>query len=146
MMHEMDKTPRILTIIGLVFEGFSVFGYILGAFIFRNIAGFPGVTPEALELTIDEFNEMMDIFVWLGDIMYVIAIIITIVFVANLFLFGRLLSGKYEEEQAKKLYLYQAIWGGINVMFNQITAIMYLVSGVSGYSGHKEERNIREGI
>jgi hypothetical protein len=31
-------------------------------------------------------------------------------------------------------------------MFNQITGILYLISGVSGFNGHREEGNIRDGI
>ena len=46
----------------------------------------------------------------------------------------------------KKIYLYQAVWGGINILFNQVTGVLYLISGVSGYSGHHEEKDVREGI
>lgn len=145
-MHEMDKTPRILTIIGLIFEGIGAPSTLFGAWIMINFDSFPGVSPATMEVPPEDFNEIVELFSWLGNILIGMGIIMAIVFVVNVILFTKLLRGKYDEETAKKVYLYQAIWGGINVLFNQITAIMYLISGVSGFSGHREERNIRDGI
>ncbi|QMS84853.1 hypothetical protein [Candidatus Xianfuyuplasma coldseepsis] len=145
-MHQMDKTPRILTIIGLIFEGIGAPSTLFGAWVMMNFDSFPGISAETMDLTQQDFNEVVELFAWLGDILFVLAIVMGVVFLVNLVLFVKLLQGKYDEESAKKVYLYQAIWGGINVLFNQVTAIMYLISGVSGYSGHREERNIRDGI
>ncbi|HKL60860.1 MAG TPA: hypothetical protein VJY66_00610 [Acholeplasma sp.] len=69
-----------------------------------------------------------------------------IVILINLFLFIRLMKGKFTESQAKKVYLYQAIWGGVSFLFNQVTGILYLISGIGGYNNQKEEVNIRDGI
>jgi len=56
------------------------------------------------------------------------------------------MKGKFTESQAKKVYLYQAIWGGVSFLFNQVTGILYLISGIGGYNNQKEEVNIRDGI
>jgi len=145
-MHSMDNTPRIITIIGLIFEGLGVLGSFFGGWLLQNIESIPFMTADMADLPQDEFDEMIALLEWLGGIIYGLAIVLAVVFVINLVLFVRLIGSRYTEEQAKKVYLYQAIWGGVNILFNQVTGILYLISGVSGYSGHREERNIREGI
>lgn len=145
-MHTMDKTPFILTIIGLIFEGLGVVGSFVGGWLMVNLDSLPGVSAVFLDVPQEEYDEMIEIMVWFGEIIYVIAIVLSVIFVINLFLFVKLMRSQFEEETAKKVYLYQAIWGGINILFNQVTGILYLISGVSGYSGHREETNIREGI
>ena len=75
-----------------------------------------------------------------------VLIIITPFVVLNLVLFIKLIKGTLSEESAHKVYLYQAIYGGITLLSNQIVGILYLISGVYGYKGFKEERNIRPGI
>lgn len=145
-MHKMDNTPKIVTIIGLIFEFLGVIGSFFGGWILKNFDQFPMVSAETMEVTQAEFEEILELFAWFGGIVYGIAIVITVVLVFNVYLFVKLMKGDFSEESAKKVYLYQAVWGGINILFNQITGILYLVSGVTGYSGHKEERNIREGI
>jgi len=142
----MDKTPKILTIIGLIFEGIGVLGMFFGGWIMINFEHFPGVNPESMNVSQTDFDDMLSFFHLLGNVLYILGIITVAMFVLNLYLFIKLILRKWSEETAKKVYLYQAIWGGINILFNQITGIMYLISGVSGYSGHREETNIREGI
>jgi hypothetical protein len=142
----MDKTPRILTIIGLIFEGVGVVGSFFGGWLMVNFDSLPGVSPSSMDMSQADFNELIEFMAWLGDIIYGIAIVLGVIFILNLYIFTKLIGSKYEEASAKKVYLYQAIWGGINILFNQITGILYLISGVSGYSGHIEETNIREGI
>lgn len=145
-MHTMDKTPRILTIIGLIFEGLGVVGAYVGGWLLVNIESLPGVSASSMDLSQADFQELMDLFVWFGNVMYGLAVFVTIIFLINVYLFTKLMGSKYTEEKAKLVYLYQAIWGGFNILFNQVTGILYLISGVSGYTGHKEEKNIREGI
>lgn len=145
-MHSMDNTPKILTIIGVIFEGLGVIGSFFGGWLLKNLEAFPFMSAQYADMPQAEFDEMIELMTWLGGIIYGMAIFLAVVFVINLFLFIRLMSSKFDEEQAKKVYLYQAIWGGINILFNQITGILYLISGVNGYSGHREEKNIREGI
>lgn len=145
-MHSMDNTPKIITIIGLIFEGLGVLGSFFGGWLLQNIENIPFMTADMADLPQDEFDEMIALLEWLGGIIYGLAIVLAVVFIINLFLFIRLIGSRYTEEQAKRIYLYQAIWGGVNILFNQVTGILYLISGVSGYSGHREEKNIREGI
>jgi len=142
----MDKTPRIITIIGLIFEGLGVLGAFLGGWLLANLENFPGVSSSSMQLSPAEFREMMDLFVWLSKLVYGQAIFISLLFLVNVYLFTKLMRSQFTEEKAKLVYLYQAIWGGFNILFNQVTGILYLISGVSGYSGHKEEKDIREGI
>lgn len=145
-VHTVDRTPRIITIIGLILEGFGVasgYGFYLLINLFRQSGNF---TAEFFEISNDEFNELV-YFLNIGqNIVLIIAIVMTIFFAINLYLFINLLNGAYTEKQAKNIYLYQAIWGGVSLLFNQFVGILYLVSGVQGYSGHKEETNIRKGI
>lgn len=145
-MHEMDNTKRIITIIGLVFEGISVLGIAFGLYVFRNLESIPWMTAEYADMTQEEYEFMMSFFELFANIFSVMIVVVTVILLLNIYLFSKLMSGKYTEEQAKKVYLYQAIWGGINLLSNQITGVLYLISGVGGYNGHKEEKDIRQGI
>lgn len=145
-MHTMDNTPRIVTIIGLIFEGLGVLGSIVSGLWLRYIESSPFYAFIEMDTTPAELDEVLELMVWLGNLVLGLGIFLAIFFVVNLILFTKLMGSKLDEETAKKVYLYQAIWGGVNILFNQITGILYLVSGVTGYSGHKEEKNIRDGI
>lgn len=145
-MHTMDKTPKIITIIGLIFELFgAVTSIFMGLFMMRfESTWFYDLI--ALDSSPAELNEVIYIMDTFGIYVFVIGIITTIVGVVNLYLFVGLMRSRFTEQQAKSLYLYQAIWGGINILFNQITGVLYLISGVTGYGGHVEESNIRDGL
>lgn len=145
-MHTMDKTPKIITIIGLVFEVIGVLGAFLGYWILKNIEDFPGMGVYEADLTVIEYAEFLELMHFLADVILVIGIITAVIVLINLLLFSKLIKGTLTEQGAHKVYLYQAIWGGINLMFNQITGILYLISGVQGYNGFREETDIRTGI
>ncbi len=145
-MHKMDRTPKILTIIGLVFEVVGIIGIFIGAYIMRNLMDFSFMSPETLEISQEEFDMIIDIYTWIGNLLVVMGIIMSVFLFVNLILFPKLIKSKYTEESAKKVYLYQAIWGGLNLLSNQVVGILYLISGVSGYNGHVEEKDIRDGI
>lgn len=145
-MHEMDNTKKILTIIGLVFEGISIIAIAFSLWLFSNIENIPGLSMELAEMSQEEYDMMMWVFDLSISIMSVMIFVIGAAALINLFLFTKLIRSKFSEEQAKKVYLWQAIWGGINLLSNQIVGILYLISGVGGYNGHKEERDVREGI
>lgn len=145
-MHTMDNTKRIITIIGLVFEVISVFGIIFGLWFMKNFENIPGMSVELASMSPEEYEFMMWVFEISINIMTVLIFIVGLFTVINLYLFTKLIRGKFTEEQAKKVYLYQAIWGGINLLSNQVTGILYLISGVGGYNGHKEQKDIRQGI
>lgn len=145
-MHTMDKTPKIVTIIGLVFEGFGAFGTLIASLFLLNIGNTPLYDMLAADTTDAELEEIITMLNWFGGIALGVAIITGVFFVVNMYLFLKLMRGGFDEKTAKTIYLYQAIWGGINLLFNTLTGILYLVSGVTGYGGHKEEKDIRDGI
>ncbi len=145
-MHEMDKTPKIITIIGLVFEGIGFIGTLIGYYVLANFEDFPGVSLAASDMEPAEWDEFLELMSFFADIMVVLALIMGVFFLINVLLFTKMIRGNMSEESAHKTYLYQAIWGGVNLLFNQITGILYLISGVNGFNGNREERNIRDGI
>ena len=145
-MHVMDNTKKIITIIGLVFEIISVFAIGFSIWLFKNFDSLPGMSLELAEMSQEEYDMMMWIFDLSISIMSVMIFIVGAFTLINIYLFSKLISGKFTEQQAKKVYLYQAIWGGINLLSNQITGVLYLISGVGGYNGHKEQKDIRSGI
>lgn len=65
----------------------------------------------------------------------------------NLVLFTKLLNGKFDEETASKVFLYQAIYGGVNLLFNQLVGVLYLVSGIQGRQKILNKNKVpREGL
>jgi len=145
-MHEMQATPKIITIIGLVLEGFGVLSLGLFAILIRFVENIPGYDSMLADMSVED----LEIFEWMmgfmDTILLVMAIILIPIFIINLSLFTKLIKGSYTEKQAKKVYLYQAIWGGINIFSNTVTGILYLISGVQGYNGHLDRIDTREGI
>lgn len=146
-MHKMEKTPKIITIIGMVIEGISVIVLYGMAALFLNIQKLPGVgSAEAADMTAAEYSDFISIMDFLSRFIMIMAIVYTVFFIINLVLFTGLMKEKYTEEKAKKIYLYQAIWGGFNLLSNQITGILYLISGVQGYNNRKDMIDVRDGI
>lgn len=143
-LHEIERTNKIITIIGLVFEGVAALSYLVMILVWDKVLGYY----ELLEadMSPSEFKFTMEIMDFVGDIIMVVGVITIIVVLVNLFLFTKLVRGRFDETTARKVYLYQAIWGGINLLSNQITGILYLVSGVRGFNGQREETDIRDGI
>jgi len=68
------------------------------------------------------------------------------ILILNHILFRKLIKGYLTEKQARNVYLYLAIYGGLYLFSNQILGILYLISGIRGYKGEKEETDIRDGI
>jgi len=145
-MHIMDNTKKIITIIGLGFELLSIGGFLFTIWFLNNIESIPGMSVEFSNMSPEDLEAMKELFSFLVSILYIVLPVVVVIIFINIFLFSKLLAGKYTEEQAKKVYLYQAIWGGINLLSNQITGILYLISGIGGYNGQKEETDIRDGI
>ncbi len=146
-MHKMERTPRIITIIGMVIEGIFVLGLIAASILFKNIEKMPNLGSAAeANMSPEEYAELIQFLGYLGSFIFVMTIVYTIFFIVNLVIFPGLIKEKYTEEKAKSVYLYQAVWGGIMLMSNQITGILYLVSGVQGYNGRKDKVNVRDGI
>lgn len=145
-MHKIQNTNKIVTIVGLALEGLAAVSTIIAAALIPLFMKSSAFIVELEEMPAEEeeiFNMMITI---MTNIMIVFAILFTVMFIINLILFTKLIRGKLTEAQAKKVYLYQAIWGGISVLLNTVTGILYLVSGVQGYSGRVEKVETRDGI
>jgi hypothetical protein len=142
--HKMDRTYKIITIIGLVFEVINVFFLTLFTIVVNSYEDWFSYNPDLM--TFEDYEYLITMFDILKIVFVVVLIIITPFVVLNLVLFIKLIKGTLSEESAHKVYLYQAIYGGITLLSNQIVGILYLISGVYGYKGFKEERNIRPGI
>ena len=145
-MHKIEDTPKIITIIGLVLEGLAGLVYTGMAVLFSYSGGIIEFLQEADEMTVEEEEFLQIMMNWMSGLFIVLAILFVVMFFINLYLFTKLIRGSYTDAQAKKVYLYQAIWGGINVLLNTVTGILYLVSGIQGYSGQVDRINTREGI
>lgn len=145
-MHQMEKTNKILTIIGLCTEGLSVVVVSLFAYFFYVLERIPFFSLIEDEVSADELTDILSLYKIIGGFLSIMAIVLTIFLIINLFLFVGLMRSKWTEKTAQTIYLYQAIWGGLNLLSNQIAGVVYLVSGVQGYKGYKEMTDIREGI
>ena len=145
-MHKIENTPKIITIIGLVLEGLAGLVYTGMAILFSYSGGIIEFLQEADEMTVEEEEFLQIMMNWMSGLFIVLAILFVVMFFINLYLFTKLIRGSFTDAQAKKVYLYQAIWGGINVLLNTVTGILYLVSGIQGYSGQVDRINTRDGI
>jgi len=143
-MHQAEETSRISTIIGLVFEG-------LGMFLTLSFAAGINVANAIDEqmfldegFTASEAEMLMNIVDVLGIVLLVLGGILLVVFLVNLVLFKKLLNGRFDPETAGNIYLYQIIWGAINLFFNQIAGILYLISGIKGKTTQKKHLNDKQ--
>lgn len=145
-MHEMDRTPKVITIIALVLEGLNVIALFLASFLLTTIMDRGFFTSLDPNINGEELDIILELYGAIGQIMNVIGIVLAIIFTINLFIFVKLIKGNFEEKTAKKVYTYQFIWGIINIFINTIAGILHVVSGYQGMNGVREERNAREGI
>jgi ABC-type Na+ efflux pump permease subunit len=142
----MNQTPKILTIIGLALEGLGVFVFGLTGVLFLYILNedfFLNLDPS---IDLDELNFIIELYSAIGIGMLIMGSIMLVVFVVNLFLFTKLIQGKFDEETARKVYTYQLVWGIINVIINTVVGIMYIVSAVKGRSNEPDYIETRDGI
>lgn len=142
----MDSTPKIITIIGLVLEFFNGVGLFFAALLLTKIMDREFFLQLEPNIPIDELDMVMDLYSTIGSILYILAGILLVVFLINVFIFGKLILGKYSEETAKKVYTYQFIWGILNIFMNILVGILYIISGNQGKKGLVEMRDTREGI
>lgn len=147
---KVDNTSKITTIIGLVFEGFGV---VIAALVGTGMAMINAMSKSEVteffgsELTQSEIDLFLLIASVLGIIVIVLGVISFIFFLVNLVLFTKLLNGKFDEETASKVFLYQAIYGGVNLLFNQLVGVLYLVSGIQGRQKITNKNKVpREGL
>jgi|AntRauTorcE11897_2_1112592.scaffolds.fasta_scaffold08713_1 hypothetical protein len=140
-MHQVEDTSKISTIIGLIIEG-------LGMFFMLSMAAMINLMDAINEqffleegFTESETEMLLNFVDILGIVLLVLGGVLLIVFMVNLVLFNKLLNGKFDIETAKKVYLYQIIWGAIILFFNQISGILYLISGIKGKTTQNKLKN-----
>jgi len=140
-MHQVEDTSKISTIIGLIIEG-------LGMFFTLSMAAMINLMDAIDEqffleegFTESETEMLLNFVDILGIVLLVLGGVLLIVFMVNLVLFNKLLNGKFDIETAKKVYLYQIIWGAIILFFNQISGILYLISGIKGKTTQNKLKN-----
>lgn len=134
-MSKIPSLTKTLTILGLIFQGVTL---VFTTFFLLVLSRFEPV---------DELNAFYAMLPWIR-IIPITLVITQIAFIGvHLFLFIPLLQNKKSPEKASTLFLYQAIFGGINLFGNQIVGILYLVSGIVGRN-HMEQsiEPTREGL
>lgn len=145
-MHTMNDTPKILSIIGSVFDFLGVISLAFTAYIFKFIFTedfFDGlVAPEEM----GEIQEIVELYQVIGNVMIVFAMIIGLVFIINLIVNLKLIRGKLTEQQAKKAYTYQLFIGVVLILLNTIAGIVYIVSGIKGRDNEPDRIDTRAGI
>jgi len=142
--HVMEKTPKTLTIIGLVLEGFAALSSLVSGILLVNIDRFPFV--EEIYATVPAEEEwIFELMTGLiGVMILVLGIVLGIMFIVNFILFTKLMRGDVSKESAKTIYKYQIIWGIISLLMNTLTGILYLISGFQGFEGLKSKPEVRE--
>ncbi len=130
-MYKPQQPSQGTTVAGLVFEGLGLMGIIIGlvvliVFVTQGRSIF--LDQDLTEGQVDMIFLVLHVII---GVLAVLAFVVTGFFVVNLYLFTRLLRGGFTPEQARSVHLYQAIWGGVNLLFNQIAGVLYLVSGLS---------------
>lgn len=134
----MKPVVKNLTLIGLIFEGVSL--------LFLLFILFLSYQPWVINLLESELAQDV---VWLDLIrafMIFVTVIATLLFSLNLYLFTPIIKGEQTKNTSSK-FLYQAIYGVINLAFNQILGIIYLASGILGYNQLEKDKNpVREGL
>ncbi|MFH5881707.1 MAG: hypothetical protein ACNA7U_00645 [Candidatus Izemoplasmataceae bacterium] len=136
-MYKIDDTSRILTVIGLIWEGLAIMFFAIGAIILRQMASIPKedlLAEGMLEIEADLFLNITNVF---SIIFIVIGVVLITVFLINVVIFTKLINQKYTVEQARYVYIYQAVWGGVSLLFNTVTGILYLISAVSAQMKQK---------
>jgi hypothetical protein len=145
-MHEMDNTPKVVTIIALVLEAMGALGLFFGAYLLGSLLDRSFFLELDPSIALDELDLILSIYGTMATVMYVIGFVFLAIFIINVIIFRKLIKGEYSEETARKVYTYQLIWGIINIFVNTIGGILHIVSAVSGRNGEREMRHTREGI
>jgi len=136
IMHRPDNVSKIATIVGLVLEGLSLVMSFLGVLFISwlrraDMEFFYNLDPDFPE----EFFEFLSPVLSIAFIVSVVmTVLLTIIFVVNVILFSKLLRNRFQTSHSKRVYIYQIIWGAINLLMNQLVGLAYLISGINGQS------------
>ncbi len=145
-MHKMENTPKILSIIGSALDFLGILGMFVGAFVFKAV-----FTREFFEELVPpeemaEIDTVIEIYQFVGNIMVVMGMIMAVIFIVNLIMNLRLMSGKLSESQARVAYTYQLFIGIVLILLNTIAGIVYIISGVQGRNNEPDKIETRSGI
>ncbi len=132
--HKMEDSARVFTILGLVVEILALFVFI-GLYMFTQYLTSitreeyieAGWLPQDADLLLSLARGFTVVFI-------IVMILLGIMLIVNLYVFSKLIRGGFTESQARKIYLYQAVWGGVSLTFNTITGVFYLISAVQTHS------------
>ncbi len=146
-MPKLPTSVRVLTILGLVFQGLSL---LFTAFIFFMIARLPAFFMMILEeafVTADELNAFYMALPFLRTVITIVIIFQLAFFLVNALLFIPVIREKTSDQKASTIFLYQAIYGGITLFSNQLVGVMYLIAGIIGRNKMEQKiEPVRDGI
>lgn len=144
---EVHQTTKTTTVLGLVFEGFGLLMMVLGL-VFLQLLSTLSVNDLVTEgLSQGDAQLVLLIGAVLRLVLLVLTLIVGAFFMLNLWLFTKLIKQHYDYDTAQKILLYQAIYGGFNMLFNQITGVLYLISGLTGRTNLKvPQERVRDGL
>ncbi|MFH5882328.1 hypothetical protein [Liberiplasma polymorphum] len=138
-MHTMKHDSKLLTTIGLIFEGLLVLLSIVITLVLlilptqffyeAFLTDFPAYNHDALII----------LTIWRA-IFAVITIVGIILFIVNFILFTKLMKNEVRFETASVIYTYQLIIGIIYLFGNTLVGILYLVSSLFGKRTLNEEK------
>ncbi len=146
MKLKLKSLSKATTIIALVFEGLGV----LTAFAFGVLLRTrPAIIEFLIEQISAEFAVDSSIVASasnvLGILLLVMGVVFLIVFIVNIKLFSGLIKGTYTLQEGRAILVWQVVWGAINLLFNQLTAALYLISGITGLNQLEiDQRGARE--
>lgn len=144
---EVHQTTKTTTVLGLVFEGFGLLMMILGLVFLQLLSTLSVNDLMAEGLSQGDAQIVLLAGAVLRLVLLVLTFIVSLFFMVNLWLFSRLVKQHYDYETAQKVLLYQAIYGGFNMLFNQIAGVLYLISGITGRQSLKvPQETVREGL
>ncbi len=144
---EVHQTTKTTTVLGLVFEGFGLLMMILGLVFLQLLSTLSVNDLMAEGLSQGDAQIVLLAGAVLRLVLLVLTFIVSLFFMVNLWLFSRLVKQRYDYETAQKVLLYQAIYGGFNMLFNQIVGVLYLISGITGRQSLKvPQETVREGL
>lgn len=145
-IHVMEVTPRRLTKVGLFLEGLSialVIPIIIYFDYFNNKVNLMNLDPDLTSVEADMIIEFLPLLYW---VLIVMVVLQSIFFIINMHYFRGLYKERYTNEFAKKIYMYQFVYGIVNLFFNTLVGVLYLISGNQGRLEQEDNPYTREGL
>ena len=131
------QANKVVIILGLIIETLSTIVFTavaVGVATFDNWFNYS----TTMEMPYDDYEQLVYVFNILGTVFIILAIIMIGILILNHILFRKLIKGYLTEKQARNVYLYLAIYGGLYLFSNQILGILYLI----GFNDNDFTQNI----